>query len=100
MAEINESQLNIGSSVEGLQPSLEAAPVETEITTVSPTQVINPTVGIESTDVKGTQPQVQNFSTKVNTSNKGSFDINAPIKEGSTWLEILGAKKLREELPQ
>lgn len=100
MIEIKELQPNISSPVEGLQPSLEGASFETEIATVSPNQEINPTVEVESSDVKEIQPQVQNLPTGVNTFKERAFDVNAPIADGRTWLSILQAKKLREELPQ
>ncbi len=100
MIEIKELQPNIASSGEGLQPSLEAVSFETEIKSVSPTQEINPTVEIKNTEVRETNPQIQKSLAKVNTFKERTFDINDPIKEGSTWLEILEAKRLREELPQ
>ena len=99
MIEIKELQPNISSPVEGLQPSLEGASFEAE--TAAPSiQKINPTVEVKSTDVKGIQPQIQNLPTGVNTFSERVLDVNAPIADGKTWLTIVKAKKLREELPQ
>ncbi len=101
MAEIKELQPKNSFSVEGPHssegPSFE---VGTEARAVTPTQEIKPTVQAERADVKEIDSQVQESSIRVNTSKVKTFDINAPIKDGSTWLEILEAKRLREELPQ
>lgn len=100
MIENKELQPNISSTVEGLQPSLEAASFETEVTAVSPTQETKPTVDVKVSDVREIKPQAKKLSSEVNTFQATVFDINASTKESSTWLAILKAKRLREELPQ
>ncbi|MDX9739390.1 MAG: hypothetical protein RBT33_03490 [Candidatus Dojkabacteria bacterium] len=100
MAEIKELQPKSSFSVEGLQPSLEVTPAEIETTAAHFTQEVEPTIKIESADTNTTTPHVQSSSTRVDTFKRSTFNVSAPTKDGSTWVEILEAKKIGEELPQ